>query len=165
MRSIAVLRGRAAALLVCLALFALVHPGARPAGAVSRSDGIRSQDLIQPAALARALSGPAARRPMLVHVGFEALYRGGHIPGSVYAGPGNSSEGIQALRAALQPVPRAKSVVLYCGCCPWSHCPNVGPAFQAARAMGFRNLKVLYVSDNLQSDWAEKAYPLVSGAK
>lgn len=129
------------------------------------SDKPGGRDLVQPAALARQLSGPVARRPMLVHVGFDALYRGGHVPGSLYAGPASRPDGIRALANALQPVARDRNVVLYCGCCPWSHCPNVGPAFREARRMGFRNVKVLYVARDLQHDWADKGLPMESGAR
>jgi len=54
-------------------------------------------------------------------------------------------------------------IVLYCGCCPWNHCPNVKPAYDALQAMGFRNLKVLYIANNFGADWVDKGYPTAKG--
>jgi len=53
--------------------------------------------------------------------------------------------------------------VLYCGCCPWNRCPNVGPAFSKMREMGFSNVKVLYLADNFGTNWVEKGYPVEKG--
>ena len=53
--------------------------------------------------------------------------------------------------------------MIYCGCCPWSHCPNVKPADDALRAMGFTNVKVLYIADNFGADWVNKGYPVAKG--
>jgi thiosulfate/3-mercaptopyruvate sulfurtransferase len=150
-------------LVPALAVLALLATGASPAFAVTPADSIRAKDLVKPADLARILKGPAAQRPMLVHVGYDVLYRGGHVPGSVYAGPASRPEGVSALTKALQPVARTRPVVIYCGCCPWEHCPNVGPAFRAARKMGFRDVRVLQIPDDMQHDWVDKGYPVASG--
>lgn len=129
------------------------------------ADTLASGRLIQPHTLARQIAGPAATRPMLLHVGFESLYRGGHIPGSRYAGPGGKPEGLAALRAALRGVPQSRPIVLYCGCCPWHHCPNVRPAYRVAREMGYQNVKVLYVTENLQTDWIDQGLPITRGER
>ena len=60
---------------------------------------------------------------------------------------------------AAQPrrfLPKASFIVLYCGCCPWNHCPNVGPAFKQLRDLGFTNVKVLYMADNLETTGSRK---------
>jgi len=82
--------------------------------------------LIQPQDLAAELraKGPA---PAVFQVGPNVLYRSKHIPGAVYAGPGSTAEGLGMLRAAVEKLPRDREIVLYCGCCPWDHCPNVSP--------------------------------------
>ena len=71
------------------------------------------------------------------------LYTQAHIPGSEYIGPASSESGLQQLHKRVEPLPRDKFIVIYCGCCPWSHCPNVKPAHDALRALGFTNVKVL----------------------
>jgi len=125
---------------------------------------IPETSLIQPAALAKALSGPVAARPALLHVGYHVLYRGGHIPGSRYIGPTSKPEGLQALREAVRELPRTKSLVLYCGCCPWSDCPNMKPAYAAIASTG-RAVRILYIAKNLQKDWIDAGLPTESGEK
>jgi hypothetical protein len=63
----------------------------------------------------------------------------------------------------LKDVPPDQPIVLYCGCCPWTDCPNVRPAFAAAKQSGHRNVRVLYVSRNLERDWIDQGLPSVRG--
>jgi len=67
------------------------------------------------------------------------------------------------LRKRVKSLPHTQAIVLYCGCCPWSHCPNIRPAFKELSAMGFSNVKVLYVANNFGTDWVDKGYPTVKG--
>ena len=106
-----------------------------------------------------------AKRPALVHVGFDTLYKGSHIPGSVYAGPASEPEGIAALKKTLKPMSRQKEIVLYCGCCPWEDCPNVRSAVATARAMGFKHIRSLYIPRSFQQDWVDKGLPTVKDSK
>jgi 3-mercaptopyruvate sulfurtransferase SseA len=117
--------------------------------------------VVQPQQLAERLKpGARTEQPLLLHVGFEFLYRNGHIPGSIYAGPANEAAGPQRLRAALEKVPRNREIVIYCGCCPIGKCPNVRPAFKAVQAMGFTNVRVLHLSENLEKNWASEGFPV-----
>ncbi len=99
-------------------------------------------------------------KPLLFQVGSHMLYGQAHIPGSEYVGAGNTPEGIQRLRQRVNNLPKKTNIVLYCGCCPWSHCPNVNPAYEALRQMGFTNVKVLYLANNFGADWVDKGYPI-----
>jgi hypothetical protein len=99
----------------------------------------------------------------VLHVGFKVLFRSGHIPGSRYIGPASTPDGLAALKQVLREIPRQQAVVLYCGCCPWTDCPNVRPAFQAAREMGLKNVRLLYLPENLQHDWIDKGLPISKG--
>lgn len=112
--------------------------------------------------LAEALSSPTAKRPQVFHVGYHVLFRGGHIAGSRYIGPASKPEGLQALREAVRKLPRKQAVVLYCGCCPWTDCPNVRPAYAAVESTG-RAVKILYIAKNLQKDWIDAGLPTGSG--
>lgn len=114
--------------------------------------------LIQPAELAARL-GPKA--PPVFHVGFEALFHGAHIPGSVYAGPGSKPE---ILLAAVAALPKHREIILYCGCCPWEHCPNIRPAAQALAGKGFTKVRLLDIPTNLKTDWIDKGYPVAPPA-
>jgi len=135
-----------------------------PPNASARQDSVATDSLIQPNELAGLVTGPAAHRPKLVHVGFETLYTGGHIPGSIYAGPASETKGLAALKKALQPMPRQTQLVLYCGCCPWVDCPNVRAALEAARSMGFKHVRSLFIPRSLELDWIDKGYPTTKGA-
>jgi len=122
-----------------------------------------ASDLIQPEELARIVQSPKSPRPLIFQVGFRVLYVQAHIPNSEYVGPTSQPEGIQHLRQRVQGLPRTQYIVLYCGCCPWSKCPNVHPAYKELRDLGFRNVKLLYIADNFGKDWAEKGYPVSKG--
>ena len=102
-------------------------------------------------------------RPALFHMGPNLLYRDKHIPGSIYAGPGSRAEGLEALRVAAGKLPRDREIILYCGCCPWSNCPNVKPAVELLKQMGFTRVKAMYVETNFVKDWIEKGYPVDAG--
>jgi len=96
---------------------------------------------------------------LILQVGFRALYDSAHIPGAEYAGPAREPEGLQRLRERLAMLPKDAEVVIYCGCCPWSHCPNIAAAYAAMRQLGFTHVKALYIADNFGSDWVQKGYP------
>jgi len=102
-------------------------------------------------------------RPTLVHVGFPTLYRGKHIPQSIYAGPASRPNGMEALKKAVANLPRDRELVVYCGCCPWEMCPNIKPAMEALRQMGFTKVKALMIAKNFQTDWADHGYPVETG--
>jgi rhodanese-related sulfurtransferase len=104
-----------------------------------------------------------AEKPLLIHVGSHVLYSQAHIPGSEYIGPASDSGALQRLRSRVESLPRNKSIVIYCGCCPWTHCPNMKPADDALRAMGFTNVKSLYIANNFGTDWVDKGYPVAKG--
>jgi thiosulfate/3-mercaptopyruvate sulfurtransferase len=119
--------------------------------------------LINPEDLAKILQSPKAEKPLLIHVGFHVLYVQGHIPASEYIGPASDRNALERLRKRVESLPRNKFIVIYCGCCPWNHCPNLKPADDALHAMGFTNVKALYIADNIVTNWRDKAYPFVSG--
>jgi thiosulfate/3-mercaptopyruvate sulfurtransferase len=128
-----------------------------------QASSIPAPRLINPDELVKILQATTGEKPLMIQVGSHVLYEQAHIPGSEYIGPGSSDAGIQQLRKRVEALPRKKSIVLYCGCCPWSHCPNVKPADDALQAMGFTKVKVLYISDNFGTNWVDKGYPVSKG--
>jgi thiosulfate/3-mercaptopyruvate sulfurtransferase len=144
-----------AAAVVCLVASACAFSAANPWS---------QKQVIQPAALAKQLQN-SAPKPLLLQVGFESLYAQGHIPGSKYCGPARNSNGIARLKTCLQGVSHKQAIVLYCGCCPWQECPNIRPAFEAVKKMGFTNVKVVYMEDNFGRDWAQKGYPVSASSR
>src|SRR6476646_1498071 len=102
-------------------------------------------------------------KPLMLQVGSHMLFLQAHIPGSEYAGSAGTEAGLQQLRKRVDSLARNKFIVLYCGCCPWNHCPNVKPADDALHALGFTNVKVLYIADNFGTNWVAKGYPTAKG--
>ncbi|MGB8063879.1 MAG: rhodanese-like domain-containing protein [Candidatus Sulfotelmatobacter sp.] len=130
--------------------------------AAGQAASIPASQLVSPEDLVKTIQ-TGKQKPLMIQVGSHVLYQQAHIPGSEYIGPASSEAGLQQLRKRVDPLPRKKSIVLYCGCCPWSHCPNVKPAFEALQAMGFTNVKVLYMADNFGANWVDKGYPTTRG--
>ncbi len=147
---------RTAILLVVAAAIMALGCSVALAGSV---DGV---EVIQPGDLAKVVqsSGP---KPLILNVGPRLLYAQAHIPGAEYMGAASEREGIERLQARVKSLPRNQSIVLYCGCCPWQHCPNVRPAYQEMRSLGFTRVQVLYIANNFGADWVDKGYPVARG--
>jgi thiosulfate/3-mercaptopyruvate sulfurtransferase len=122
-------------------------------------DPWKDSDLIQPQALAARLTS-SAPKPRILYVGFPILYRSTHISGAELAGPASKPDGLQLLKESAAKLPRDQELIIYCGCCPWDHCPNVRPAFRLLHEMGFTRLKLVTIPTNLSTDWITKGYPV-----
>lgn len=157
-------------LLVPVFLFAsvfAVSPAAlcqSSAGAPSSSAlSIPQSQLLQPEELVRVLKSNQKEKPVILQVGSRVMFSQAHIPGSEYAGPGSQQSGIQSLEDTVSAQPKNRHIVLYCGCCPWNRCPNVGPAYKRLHDLGFTHVQVLYLANNFGDDWVNKGYPAVKG--
>ena len=151
-----------ASLPFAFALIFLLMSG--PALAAPKSaSAIPKADLMQPAYLAAELKSPSRPKPLLLHVGFHILYTQAHIPGSEYVGPASDEAGLQLLRNRVAKLPKDTPIVIYCGCCPWGDCPNIAAAYDALHALGFKQVKVLYIADNFGTDWIDHGYPVAKG--
>jgi len=124
---------------------------------VVSTSAIPQSDLLSPAQLI-ALQKVPAKAPLLLQVGSRMMFEQGHIPGSEFAGPAVQPEGINLLRARVAKLPHGKLIVIYCGCCPWNRCPNMGTAYTFLRSLGFTNVKALYLPNNFGTDWVSKGY-------
>jgi thiosulfate/3-mercaptopyruvate sulfurtransferase len=144
---------------------AAASPRAASRARVAQNAAEFEKALIQPDELAKALQEPAAKQPVVLQVGFSVLYRGAHVPDAIYAGPASTVAGLQALRRAAARIPRDREVVIYCGCCPMNKCPNIHPAYDEMRKLGFRNLRVLSLPEDFAHDWVEKGLPVHKGAQ
>jgi rhodanese-related sulfurtransferase len=129
---------------------------------VGQASSIPSSRLINPKELASLLQS-GKEKPLVLQIGSHMLFLQAHIPGSEYVGAASSDTGLQQLRKHVESLPRNKMIILYCGCCPWDHCPNVKPADDAMQSLGFTNVRVLYISTNLGTDWVDKGYPTAKG--
>jgi thiosulfate/3-mercaptopyruvate sulfurtransferase len=128
-----------------------------------QASDIPTAQRINPVDLVKILQSSEGAKPLMIQVGSHVLFAQAHIPGSEYIGPASSEDGLRQLRKRVATLPREKFIVIYCGCCPWSHCPNVKPANDALHALGFSNVKVLYMANNFGADWVDKGYPVAKG--
>ena len=129
-----------------------------PALVFAQSTASGNMHLVSAADLATVLRGHGPK-PLVLQVGPERLYRTAHIRGAEYAGMAAESAGMQKLRDRVQGLKRNAAIVIYCGCCPWEHCPNMRPAYEELRKMGFSNVKALYLPTNFKTDWDDRGYP------
>jgi len=133
-----------------------------PAPTASTSS-IPDSQFLYAEALAHIMQASTGEKPLILQVGSHMLFAEGHIAGSEYIGPGSQPSGLLQLQNRVRSLSRKKFIVIYCGCCPWSHCPNLGPAYATLREMGFTNVKALYLPYNFGADWAAKGYPVERG--
>ena len=120
-----------------------------------------SSQVIQPEELVQAMKG--SQKPVVLYVGPKAFYLQAHIPGAENIGPVGKPEGMEKLRARAASLPKDSPVVIYCGCCPWDHCPNIRPAFAELKKAGFTRVRVLYLATGLGPDWVDKGFPAAKG--
>src|SRR5579862_3726711 len=81
-----------------------------------------SPQLISPEELVTVLQSPGSAKPLILNVGPWLLYRQAHIPDAEFVGTGSDKDGLQKLHARVKSLQHNKAIILYCGCCPWSHC-------------------------------------------
>lgn len=127
----------------------------------AQAGSIPTSRLINPEDLVKLLQ--SKEEPLILQVGPHTLFAQAHIAGSEYVGAASTEAGLSQLRKRVESLPRNSSIVLYCGCCPWSHCPNVKPADDALSAMGFTKVRVLYIAENFGTNWVDKGYPTARG--
>jgi len=151
-------------MLIAAAVFATVVAPARSAGQSPATSELLpgSAELIQPRELSKALQSGSVK-PTVLYVGPRFLYAQAHIRGAEFIGPASDPHSLDNLRKRVTALPRNSSIVLYCGCCPWDHCPNIRPAYKELQKAGFTAVKVLYLANSFGTDWVEKGYPFEKG--
>lgn len=111
------------------------------------------EQLEQPADLARKIQ-ENKNVPVIINIGPGAI-----IPHSLDAGPAENEKGINKLKSLVSNLDKNADIVIYCGCCPYAHCPNVRPAIDALKEGKFTNYHLLNLPQNINADWISKGYP------
>ena len=83
------------------------------------------------------------------------------IKNSIDIGPARDSLNIIKFKEQLSKLPKDAPIVIYCGCCPFEHCPNIRPAFALLNEMKFTRHKLLNIEHNIKTDWISKGYPSI----
>ena len=115
-----------------------------------------SVQLESPQDLANIINDPTAKRSVILSVGPGAI-----IKGSIDLGPAKDSAGLARLKQQLDHLPKDSNIVIYCGCCPFEHCPNIRPAFTLLNQMKFTHQRLLNLEHNIKIDWINKGYPVI----
>jgi rhodanese-related sulfurtransferase len=147
-------------ILICTRPTVFFVSAQRPEG-LAKNWAPGSPELIQPEELIRAMKG--SQKPTVLYVGPKAFYQQAHVPGAEYMGATAKPEGLAQLRSRAASLKHDAPVVIYCGCCPWDHCPNIRPAYDELHKIGFTNLKVLYLAGTFGTSWADKGLPVEKG--
>ncbi|MHA4807847.1 rhodanese-like domain-containing protein [Flavitalea flava] len=142
-------------------LFAFLVPLALIALAVSSfkqettGEPWTEKQLLDPAALANTITNPQAKQPYIFCVGPGSI-----IKGSIDIGPGKEKENLNKFSQQLSTLPKDAPIVIYCGCCPFEHCPNIRPAFTLLNEMKFTHPQLLNLPHNIKTDWIDKGFPV-----
>jgi hypothetical protein len=142
-----------------LAVTVVVAAGCTGTDAAGAGGPWTAAEALQPSDLAATLKGSGAR-PAILYIGFRALYLPGHIPGATFVGPPSQPAGFAALKDWASTHAKDETVVLYCGCCPFSHCPNMVPGYTMLRQLGYTKIRVLILPTNFEVDWVDMGYPI-----
>jgi hypothetical protein len=120
-----------------------------------QNDPWTPRQLLAPADLAKVLNNPKAPQPIIYSIGMQAI-----IKNSIDIGPAMRAENLNVLKQKLGKLSKDAQIVVYCGCCPFSRCPNVRPAMELLRSMQFTNYKLLNLPQNVKVDWIDLGYPM-----
>lgn len=118
-------------------------------------DPWKSSQLMAPLDLNKVLNNPKSPKHYIYSIGFQSI-----IKNSIDIGAGRDKENQKKFRQQVSKLPKDANIVIYCGCCPFSTCPNVRPIFNILNEMGFKNHKLLNLTQNIKVDWIDKGYAI-----
>lgn len=114
-----------------------------------------SKQLVEPATLAATLKANKDL-PVIFSVGPGAI-----IPNSIDIGMVKDQKNLDKFKEEISKLPKSTNILIYCGCCPFDHCPDVRPAIAALKSMQFTNYHLLDLPNNIRTDWIAKGYPVI----
>ena len=112
-----------------------------------------SKQLTEPSVLATILK-ETKDVPMMFSVGPDAV-----IPNSIDIGMVKDEKNLAKFQEQISKLSKSTNILIYCGCCPFEHCPNVRPAIALLQSMQFTNYHLLDLPNNIKTDWIAKGYP------
>ena len=112
-----------------------------------------NDDLLEPSDLSATIKSNK-NVPVIFSIGPGAI-----IPHSKDIGMIKETENMQKFKDQLSTLAKDTQIVIYCGCCPFEHCPNVRPAIQLMKDLNFTNYKLLNLPHNIKIDWINKGFP------
>ncbi|MDP4284992.1 MAG: rhodanese-like domain-containing protein [Bacteroidota bacterium] len=140
--------------LIHLLIFSLIMVGCQHSQG-QKPENWTADQLIEPSALAQTLQANK-ELPVIISVGPGAI-----IPHSIDIGMTENEKNLEKFKEVLSKLPKSTNIVVYCGCCPFAHCPNVRPAIDVLQKLKFTNYHLLNLPNNIKADWISKGYPQV----
>lgn len=123
-------------------------------GQATNTEPWTENQLMPPAELAKLIDDKNAHQPIVFSIGPSAI-----VKGSIDVGAAKEKDNLKNLKQQLSKLPKDTAIVIYCGCCPFQHCPNIRPAFELLNKMKFTHHKLLNLPKNIKVDWIDKGYP------
>jgi thiosulfate/3-mercaptopyruvate sulfurtransferase len=87
---------------------------------------------------------------------------GAIIPNSIEIGMVKDEKNLAKFQEQISKLPKSTNILIYCGCCPFEHCPDVRPAIALLQRMQFTNYHLLDLPHNIKTDWIAKGYPTLN---
>lgn len=115
----------------------------------------KKEQLMSTKELADKITTNAKDKPLVFNVGPME-----NIKGAVAMGAATNVTFADKMKSTLAMENKNKAVVVYCGCCSYSSCPNIKPAYDILISQGFKNTKVLELPEGIKPDWVAKGYPM-----
>jgi thiosulfate/3-mercaptopyruvate sulfurtransferase len=112
-----------------------------------------SKELTEPSALAATLHSNKDV-PVIFNIGPDAV-----IPRSIDIGMVKEEKNLAKFKEQISKLSKSTNILIYCGCCPFEHCPNVRPAIALLQSMQFTNYHLLDLPHNIKTDWIARGYP------
>ena len=112
-----------------------------------------NDDLLEPSELSTKIKANKDL-PAIFSIGPGAI-----IPHSKDIGMVKEAENLQKFTDQLSTLAKNSQIIIYCGCCPFEHCPNVRPAIQLLKDLNFTNYKLLDLPHNIKVDWIDRGFP------
>jgi len=144
-------------ILITISIISISHAqtGINSKQSLDKKDTWSQKDLIEPSTLATLISNPKAKQALVYNIGVVE-----NIKGAKSFGAASEKENLEKFKTTLTGLPKTSFIVVYCGCCPFERCPNIRPAFNLMKSMGFVNGKLLNLSTNLKQNWIDKGFPV-----
>jgi thiosulfate/3-mercaptopyruvate sulfurtransferase len=120
-----------------------------------QQEAIKKENLMDPKELAQKLNDPKSIKPIVYNVGTVD-----QIKTAINTGAVSTDAGFKKFRYEVSKISKDKEVVVYCGCCTASNCPNIRPAHKYLVEQGFKKAKILDIPTGIKEDWVQKDYPL-----
>jgi thiosulfate/3-mercaptopyruvate sulfurtransferase len=123
---------------------------------VQNPENWTSKQLTEPSELVATLKANK-NVPVIFSVGPGAI-----IPNSIEIGMVKDEKNLAKFQEQISKLPKSTNILIYCGCCPFEHCPDVRPAIALFQRMQFTNYHLLDLPHNIKTDWIAKGYPTLN---